>query len=399
MTVTEREAALQEAVRRAERAEQQAHQAHALLIDAIEAIPEGFLLHDAEDRLVLCNSGYREIHGLTEAETRPGMPFEVGLRAMVARGIFDLDGRSVDDWVADRMARHRAVVSPSFEQRLGNGRWLKVVERRTGDGGIVGIRVDVTEARQREAAERERGKLAALGHLARGAAHEINNLLQPALVLPALVRDRLPADDVESREDLDFVLAAVRKTSAIIRDIGIFARRDEAVLTPLDLCRELHETLDFVRDLMRPAIVLQEAHFAEFAGSRVAANKSELIQVMTNLLVNAAQATSGTATVTVAIGRVALPAATADLLSLDGGRHYLTVAVTDNGSGMDEAVRARVFEPFFTTRPIGQGAGLGLSVVHGIVRSWRGAVTVASTVGTGSTFTLYLPIVAPGHAE
>ena len=389
----EREAAMSEALRRAQLAEQEAQRARLLLVDAIEAIPEGIVLHDAEDRLVLCNTRYREIYGLTEELMRPGVGFEEALRGSAERGTFADDGQDLDQWVAARMARHRSAGSPHLVQQLSNGRWLKVVERRTSDGGIVGIRIDVTEARQREATERERGKLAALGHLARGAAHEINNLLQPALVLPAMVRDRLPEGDADSREDLDFVVDAVRKASSIIRDIGIFARHEEPVLTTLDLGQELRATLDFVRHLMRPAVVVREVDLEAFAGCLVAANKSELIQVMTNLLVNAAQASRGTPVVTISMGRTQPSVDLAERLSIEPARSYLTVDVADNGSGMDEATRARVFEPFFTTKPVGEGIGLGLSVVHGILRSWHGAVTVDSDPGVGSTFTLYLPIV------
>jgi PAS domain S-box-containing protein len=394
----EREAAMNEAVRRAELAEQEARCARTRLVEAIEAIPEGFVLHDADDRLVLCNARYGEIYGLTAELMTPGVRFEDVLRGSAGRGTFIPDGDSLDDWVAQRLALHRTANRDHFEQRLTSGRWLQVAERRTSDGGTVGILVDVTAARQREAIEREREKLTALGHLARGAAHEINNLLQPALVFPELVRDRLPPDDIESREDLDCVLDSVRKVSGIIRDVALFARNDEPVLTTLDMVEELRGALAFVRDLMRPAITLREVDLDRHPGCLVAANKTQLIQVLTNLVVNAAQATKGTATITVTTGRTEPSAEAAERLAIEHGRGYLTVAVTDTGSGMDEVTRARVFEPFFTTKPIGQGTGLGLSAVHGILRSWHGAITVESTPGVGSTFTLYLPIVGVGDA-
>ena len=206
-TVTiEREAALNDALLRAEAAEEDASRMRMRLVDAIEAIPEGFVLHDADDRLVLCNSRYGEIYGLSAGQMKPGVSFEAVLRDITRRDIINLDGQGVEGWVAERLEHHHSVGRRHILQRLTNGHWLKVVERHTSDGGIVGIRVDVTEARQREAAEREREKLAALGHLAGSVAHEINNLLQPAITLPELVRDRLPADDAESRDDLDCVV-------------------------------------------------------------------------------------------------------------------------------------------------------------------------------------------------
>jgi two-component system, cell cycle sensor histidine kinase and response regulator CckA len=187
--------------------------------------------------------------------------------------------------------------------------------------------------------------------------------------------------------------------SGIIRDVALFARNDEPVLTRLDMVEELRSALGFVRDLMRPAVTLREVGLDRHPGCLVAANKTQLIQVLTNLVVNAAQATKGTATITVTTGRTEPSAEAAERLLIEHGRAYLTVAVTDTGSGMDAATQTRVFEPFFTTKPIGQGTGLGLSAVHGILRSWRGAVTVQSTPGVGSTFTLYLPIVGAGEGE
>lgn len=152
----EREAAMRAALTRAEAAEQEAQEARRRLLDAIEAIPEGFVLHDAEDRLVLCNTRYGEIYGLTPEQMRPGIRFEDTLRETGKRNAYVLRNSDIEAWVADRMRRHRSPDGHYIEQQLASGRWLQVEERRTSDGGTVGIRVDVTEARLREARERER---------------------------------------------------------------------------------------------------------------------------------------------------------------------------------------------------------------------------------------------------
>jgi signal transduction histidine kinase len=390
----ERETVLKDAVRRAELAEQEAWRARTRLVDAIESIPEGFVLHDAEDKLVLCNSRYGEIYGLSEEQMTPGVSFESALRDTAKRGTYVPEGQSIDDWVAERMKRHHSIRHGHSLQQLANGRWLKVVERHTSDGGVVGIRVDVTEARHREAVEREREKLAALGHLAGSVAHEINNLLQPALTLPELVRDRLPAGDTESREDLDCVVESVRKVREIVRNILLFARREEPVLAKFDLVAEVGAALGFIRDLMPPSVTIHEGSLAAPSGCLVAANKTQLIQVLTNLLVNAAQAMHGTGSIAVSVARIELTAELATELSIDPGRAYLAVSVADTGDGMDEDTQRRVFEPFFTTKPVGQGTGLGLSVVHGILQSWHGAIAVSSAPGEGCTFTLYIPIAS-----
>ena len=394
-----REAALNATLQRAEAAEQEARQARARLVDAIEAIPEGFVLHDADDRLVLGNARYAQIYGLGPDLMAPGVRFEDVLRATAGLGYHLLDGMSADAWIAARLARHRANDGGRSEQRLANGRWLQVEERRTSDGGTVGIRVDVTEARQREAAERDREKLAALGQLAGGVAHEINNLLQPAITLPELVRDRLPQDATESRDDLDCVIEAARKIREIVRNILLYARKEEPRLAPLDLVAELRASIGFVRDLMPPSIVVCDMGFEAMRGCDVAANKTQLTQVLTNLLVNAAQAMKGTGTITVSTAVTDPTEEAAAELAIEAGRAYVAVSVADTGCGMDQATQARVFEPFFTTKPVGQGTGLGLSVAYGILRSWHGAIAVRSAPGEGTTFTLYIPLTKPVPRE
>ncbi|MEA2770185.1 MAG: hypothetical protein QOD93_3147 [Acetobacteraceae bacterium] len=395
----EREAALAAALLRTEAAERTARRASTRLVEAIEAIPEGFVLHDARDRLVLCNSRYREFYQLDADLMAPGALFEDSLRASFLLSDPTLGAGAIDGMVTERLSRHRAIGGNHEEQRLAGGRWVQVYERRTSDGGTVGIRVDVTEARQREAAERDREKLAALGQLAGGVAHEINNLLQPALALPELVRDRLPADDIESREDLDCVIECAGKMRDIVRNILLFARKEEPLLASLDLAAEVRAALSFVGDLVPQSVTVRADDLDAHLGCIVAANKTQLTQVLTNLLVNAAQATTGDGSVTVSIARVDPTAEEAAELAIEAGRGYLAVSIADTGSGMDEATRARIFEPFFTTKPVGQGTGLGLSVAYGILRSWQGAITVRSAVGRGTTFVLYVPVMSPASAK
>jgi PAS domain S-box-containing protein len=389
----EHETAMTAALQRAEAAEQAAQLDRLRLTDAIEAIPQGFVLHDAEDRLVLCNTRYREIYGMSPDFIAPGVRFEDTLRRNIECGLVDLGGRDIEGWVTERMALHRCFGGHYIEHHLSNGVWVQAQEARTSDGGTVGIRIDVTAARRREAREREREKLAALGQLAGGVAHEINNLLQPAISLPELVADRLPPDDVESREDLDCVVQGARKIRDIVRNILLYARNEEPRLVPLDLVPELRSSLAFVRDLLPPAVSVREGAFAVPPGVCIAANKTQLSQVLTNLLVNAAQAMKGSGSVTVSVTRAEPTAEQAAQLGLVAGRGYVATSVADDGCGMDQATQARIFEPFFTTKPLGEGTGLGLSVAYGILRSWQGAISVHSAVGKGTTFVLYVPVL------
>ena len=366
----------------------------ARLAEAIEAIPEGFVLFDAEDRLVLCNTPFRKLFELTDEDVKPGIHHDQLFRTKYGRHAGRMNGKDydVETFLRERQARRFAAgrKADSYEQELADGRIIEVHERRTGDGGIVGLRIDVTETRRRQAAEGEREKLAALGHLAGGVAHEINNLLQPALTFPEIVIDRLPSADTELREELQLVLESVRKARDIVRGILLYARKQEPVLTPLPFAHEVRSALAFVRGVLPPNIALVEAGLS---GEALAAiNRTQLTQVLTNLIVNAAHAMKGRGTITVTLDTVAPDGREAEALGLEAGRHYLALAVADTGCGMDAATQKRIFEPFFTTKPIGEGTGLGLPVAYGILKSWNGATGLKSAVGVGTTFTLYIPI-------
>jgi signal transduction histidine kinase len=293
-----------------------------------------------------------------------------------------------------QLARNSAPGTALHNEKLQDGRWVQIDEQATSDGDIVAIHTDITERRKREASEHEREKLAALGHLAGGVAHEINNLLQPAVVFPEIVADRLPASDIESRDDLAAILDGARKTRDIVKNILRFARKEELALEPLDLVAEIKAALAFVQDLIAPSVKIHQALEPGPAAQMVVANKTQLVQVITNLVVNAAHAMDNHGTITVTATNWQPTIAEAAQLEIEAGGIYLAVSISDTGSGMDAATQARIFEPFFTTKPIGQGTGLGLSVVYGILKSWKGAITVASEIGHGATFTLYVPLRA-----
>ena len=392
------------ALNRAEAAEEDARRDRARLVDAIDAIPDGFAFWDANDRLVLCNSHYREIYPLTTDLIVPGVHYEQLIRASAVRQGKSLADLDVMRWVTQHLARrhlarHSHPGLARHDQKLLDGRWILVDERPTSDGGVVAIRTDVTVARKREASEREREKLAALGHLAGGVAHEINNLLQPAIIFPELLAERLPADDVESREDLATILDSARKARDIVKNILRFARQEELALVPIDPIVEIAAALAFVRDLIPPTVTIQESVAHAPARCLVAANKTQLAQVITNLVVNAGHAMQDRGTITVTVSERRLKPEEAAPLEIQTGASYLVIAVADTGCGMDAATQARIFEPFFTTKPIGQGTGLGLSVVYGILRSWKGAITVASAPGRGATFSLYIPTISEKAAS
>ena len=261
------------------------------------------------------------------------------------------------------------------------------------------MNVDVTDVHRRAATDQEREKLSALGQLAGGVAHEINNLLQPMIMFPELIAERLPADDMESREDLATMLDSARKARDIVRNILLFSRKEEPTLTPLDLAAVVHDEIAFLRNLLPPKVTIVESKAGDAAGALAAANKNQLGQVLANLVVNAAHAMQDQGTIAVGVTRLEPRRSEAAKLGLEPGRPYLAVAVADTGCGIDAATQARVFEPFFTTKPVGSGTGLGLSVAYSILQSWHGGIGVKSEPGHGAVFTLYVPELDPADVK
>jgi PAS domain S-box-containing protein len=237
-------------------------------------------------------------------------------------------------------------------------------------------------------------KLEALGTLAGGIAHDLNNTLVPILALSKMGMKRAPAGSVEHR-NLEVIARASEQARDLVKQILAFSRKQPVERQLVDAAVVATEAMQMMRASLPSTIRIVERIEDVPA---IFADANQLHQVVTNLVTNAAQAIGeahGTVTVTVAPW--------GDRSSPAGGAAYgVRLAVADTGCGMDEAVLGRVFEPFFTTKDVGQGSGLGLAVVHGIVTSHGGRIECHSKAGSGTEFTVYLPVSignAPGVME
>jgi signal transduction histidine kinase len=246
---------------------------------------------------------------------------------------------------------------------------------------VVGTLQDVTEMRRAEAKrfELERQlqqslKMEALGTLAGGIAHDLNNALVPVLGLTECVLENLPAGS-RDRADLEVVVGGAARARDLVRQILAFSRKEAPTRHAVDLGRVVSSTWDLLRRVMPPGIRVE---CSATLGAIVMADPSQLQQVVVNLVTNAAQAIGDR------------PGAIVISVARMGGEALLSVA--DTGNGMDEATRTRIFEPFFTTKPVGEGTGLGLSVVHGIVTGHGGRIDVRSNSDAGTVFEVALPL-------
>jgi PAS domain S-box-containing protein len=261
-----------------------------------------------------------------------------------------------------------------------------------GGGGVFFV-LDLTELRSAQEQLHAAQRMDAVGRLAGGVAHEINNALQAVLGFAAFALKEVETDH-PARSDLIEVDRAARRAATITQQLLAFGRRQVLRPETLDLNVLVRDFTPVVRRALGPEHRLV---VRELPGSIPAvADRGQLEQVLLNLVLNARDAMPGRGTLTIRVGRVVVPAD--DRGALRPGP-YGAIEVIDTGHGMDPATRSRVFEPFFTTKEPGQGTGLGLSVVHGIVAQSGGTVRVMSEPGFGAAFTVLLPEAGAAATE
>ncbi len=243
------------------------------------------------------------------------------------------------------------------------------------------------EAEQQLARSR---RLEAIGQLAGGLAHDLNNTLAPILSHAGMALEDLP-EGSETREDLVQVVDAAQRARGLVRRLLAFARRQPIEVVPLDVSEVTAALTPMLRDVVGRHVELAEVLAAGLPA--VEADRGQLETVLVNLAANARDAMPDGGTVLVATSAEDLDPRAAAALELEPGRHVV-LAVADTGLGMTPEVMARIFEPFFTTKEVGQGTGLGLASVHGVVRQHGGAVGVDSAPGKGTTFRVWLPASA-----
>ncbi|HEY5808043.1 MAG TPA: ATP-binding protein, partial [Povalibacter sp.] len=270
------------------------------------------------------------------------------------------------------------------------------VPRREPDGAIVwhGFLTDVTARKRAERIQLHSQKMEALGTLAGGIAHDFNNILLAISGNTRLAMDDLGTDSKAITSLAEVHRAAMRATD-LVRQILAFSHQREARREVMALQSVVEEALRLLRSTL-PAMIRIESRFDPEVPA-VAIDATQVHQVVMNLATNAAHA-MGEAGGVLEVGVDAVSFESDEVLvspDLRVGR-YARVTVSDNGCGMDRPTMERIFDPFFTTKPPGQGSGLGLSVVHGIMRGHEGAITVYSQPDKGTTFRVYFPVSTTG---
>jgi nitrogen-specific signal transduction histidine kinase/CheY-like chemotaxis protein len=264
----------------------------------------------------------------------------------------------------------------------------EVSSRLVSDDNIVGIVRDVTARKRTEAALRQSQKMEAIGRLAGGVAHDFNNILTAVTGYADLLATEVE-DNPAATQDLAEIREAARRGAALSRQLLAFSRRQTLRPEVIDLGTVATSLRKMLGRLIGEDVELG-IHVETVA--QVKADRGQLEQVLLNLVVNARDAMpdGGHIDIRLRDEMLAKPLQTV-AGGLEPGR-YLVLEVADDGIGIEESLQARIFEPFFSTKPEHKGTGLGLATVLGIVQQSGGQVDVQSSVGRGTTFRVYLPV-------
>lgn len=369
-----------------------------LLASVIEQSMEGLVLFDSDGTIKYANPAMAAITGHESAEIVGGniATLETALKddpttASFYRSIWDAFARG------DERCGHFILKGMDGElHEIDATLWSIADDSGTVSNHAVLIR-DATHEMHLERQLRHAQRMEAIATLAGGIAHDFNNNLASIITCTELARDDVPPHS-PVRELLDVVLKSGHRGRKLVKQILTFCCKVEQERQPVQVEPILNECLNMMRTSL-PATITVETHVEQKLGV-VMGDPTQVHQIIMNLLTNAGHAMRPKGgTLEVGLSSVGLDTAAATGAPDLPSGCYLKISVKDTGHGMDAETMERIFDPFFTTKGHSEGTGLGLSVVHGIVRNHGGAITVHSSPGEGSIFEVYLPRIEQNQEE
>lgn len=361
----------------------------------LQSMPDAVSIIRVEDSQYLyINNAFTKITGYSLDETIGKTPFDMNLPA-------DSD---VIDHCIELIKDNRSIDSLEHQCRKKDGTIIDtLISARpiyySGENSMIMVMADITALKQikeeKKRLEIQSQKMDSIGTLAGGIAHDFNNLLTTIIgftkmsVKNILGKAKGEIDLSVIRSDLGEVRNAALRARDLVNHILAFSRHTEKEYVPIDLGSTVRESLKVLRPTFPANIKIRE----DLADSKmILGDPAQIHQVIMNLCTNAAYAMDKTGgELEVSITKIEVGDETATLnLEVPSG-HYLRLTVRDTGHGMTNKVMVRIFDPYFTTKFNGRGTGLGLSVVHGIVKSHGGTIICKSAPGEGTTFDIYLP--------
>lgn len=372
----------------------QEHPTRALERAMADATPDAILVVDEQANIVAANQSAFSLFGYSLGE-------------LTGQSLFRLIASGDRDRVTRRLIRNLVAGQPDFEpkptectgiDKTGEAIPVEISLRPLGgtEPAFISVVRDLSEKkkaeeglRQVQEALRKSQKMNAVGQLSAGLAHDFNNLLAVIIGFSDLLLHQFPAEDCAWRHKVEEIKKAAKRAAALTSQLLAFGRQQVLEPKVLDLNEVVYESCRMLDGLLGVEIELV-LHLSPGLG-RVLADVHQLKQVIINLSLNARDAMPKG-------GRLTLETSNKELTEDEAQRRdpmtpgpYVMISVSDTGFGMDKGTQARLFEPFFTTKALGQGTGLGLATVYGIVKQSGGFIWVESEQGQGTSFEIYFP--------
>ncbi|NQU43279.1 PAS domain S-box protein, partial [bacterium] len=357
----------------------------ARLATAVEQAAEAIVITDAGGKILYANPAFSRITGYDPQEA-------LGQTPRILRSGRQTPGFYENLWQTIKSGQ---VWTGNFTNKRKDGTLYSeeatISPVRDGRGNIVNfvaVKRDITEEMRLEEQLRQAQKMEAVGQLAGGIAHDFNNLLQVIRGFSEMACGSLP-EDHRGKKDLEQVMHAADRASDLVRQLLTFSRRDVSRPRPLDLNQ-------ITQDLSKMLLRLVGAHVElelrpEEELQAVLADPGQIEQILVNLALNARDAMPEGGRIVIETANITLDQAACEGHPWAKPGAFVTLVVADTGVGIPPDVQRRVFDPFFTTKEVGEGTGLGLSTVYGIVKQHQGLITFQSRPGQGSRFQICLP--------
>ncbi len=348
--------------------------------DEIEDLPVPLLDIATDGKLLGSNREARQLLGTTSTEGRK------------LSDVLEGPGRPINDWLAEAVTGHGGHVSQILRGKGGSQEtFVQVTLSRSGTAGdmhLIAVLNDVTELKSLEAQFVQSQKMQAIGQLAGGVAHDFNNLLTAISGHCDLLLLRHDEGD-QDYGDLIQIHQNANRAASLVGQLLAFSRKQNLHLETIDLRDTLSDLTHLLNRLVGEKVTLMLEHDPSLSPMR--ADKRQLEQVIMNLVVNARDAISGSGEIRVVTQNINLATQMRRDRAVVPAGSYVVVSVIDKGRGIAPEKLPKIFEPFYTTKRIGEGTGLGLSTAYGIVKQTGGYIFAESELGGGTTFSLYFP--------
>jgi len=351
----------------------------------INSLPGLFYIFDEQEKLVKWNKLWIDVTGYSNEK----------LTSMTATDFFKDGDKAI---IRKSMVKVFQEGSAGVEAKLVTKNGQKIPyhftglrKKLNGKDHLIGLGIDISEHKKLEGQLRQSSKMESIGTIAGGIAHDFNNILYMILGNAELALEDIPEWN-PVHDSLKEIKSASLRAAAIIKQLLNFSRKTDQEFKPIRAVKVIRDTMFFLRSMIPTTIEIRK-HLPN-EEITILGDPTQINQMVTNFCINAFQGMEMTGGILdITLEKITIDEETAiSYIGITPGDH-LKIKISDTGPGINPEIIDNIFDPYFTTKEVGKGSGLGLSVVHGIVKNHNGAITVDSELGKGTTFTMLFPIV------